>query len=59
MHEGLIYIFFYVFYSCVNTFMFVKLLNNKFLLFINNIFQYYKIILEHFYSNVRVALHWY
>jgi hypothetical protein len=38
-----------------DTFMFIELLNNTFSLFINNVFQCYKIILEYFCSQVCVA----
>jgi hypothetical protein len=37
-----------------DTFMFVELLNNTFSLFINNIFQSCKIILEYFCAHMRV-----
>jgi hypothetical protein len=36
-----------------DTLMFVELSNNVFSLFINNVFQYYKIILEYFSSHVH------
>jgi hypothetical protein len=43
------------FLSMRDTFMFVELSNNTFSLFINNVFQSYKIILEYFCWHVRVA----
>jgi hypothetical protein len=38
-------------------FMFLELLNNIFPLFINNIFQSYKIILQYFYVHVSIFAH--
>jgi hypothetical protein len=45
-------VFFLCFLSMCDTFMFLELLNNIIYLLINNIFQYCKIILEYFCSQV-------